>query len=132
MYAKLILLAEDFEFDDLGRLSASNLLLDAYFPSFPAKLEKVDLLTLWTRGKDEPAQQLFELNLQVGEERHPPEHIPVRFGDAYEAFQGISLDGFEVEKPGAIIFHFTQQGQDRGVWVMRCHPLPQPQASGEA
>ncbi len=127
MFAKLILVAEKIAFDDTGRITAHNLLLDTVQPSFPAVMDSMDLLTLWNRAQDEPSKQIFELALQIDGEVLPPEHIPIDFGDGYEAYQGISLDGFEIAKPGAIVFRFTQHGEDRGVWIMRNHVA----ASGE-
>ena len=46
----------------------------------------------------------------------------------YEAMIGLSLDGFVLESARPYIFRFTQNGEDRGVWVMRCHEMPQPVA----
>jgi hypothetical protein len=132
MYAKLILLAEDIAFDDLGRISAKNLSLDVFVPSFPATLEKLDLLTLWTRGQEEAAKQLVELSLRVGDNWLPPETIPVEFGEDFEAFRGISLDGFQIDAPGPVIFRFHQQGEDRGVWIMRVHPMPSASETADA
>ena len=125
MYAKLVLLAEDISFDDGGRVSAKNLALDLVFPSFPATITKLDLLTLWTRTPDEPADQAFEILLQTPTGQAPTERIPVQFGDGSEAWQGISLDGFELEQPGPYIFRFTQGTIDRGVWVLRAHHIPE-------
>jgi hypothetical protein len=122
MYAKLVLVAEGFDFDDQGRVSAKNLLLDTVHTSFPAVIESMDLLTLWTRGPDEPRKQIFQLALKIGnEELGAPEHIPIDFQEGYEAWQGISLDGFTIDQPGPIVFHFSQNGEERGVWILRAH-----------
>lgn len=128
MYAKLILVAQDISFDDEGHLSAGKLALDITRPNFPSTLEKMDLLTIWTRGKDEPDTQNFQLSVMHGDQTSPPEQITVRFGENYEAMVGLSLDGFVLESARPYIFRFTQNGEDRGVWVMRCHEMPQPVA----
>ncbi len=123
MYAKLILIAEEITFDDQGQLSATNIALDVVRPSYPTTLEKMDLLTLWTRGRGEPAEQLFTLQISVGEQQFPLERIRVDFGDNHEAYVGLSLDGFVIDKPAPYVFHFQQNGEDRGVWIMRTHQL---------
>lgn len=130
MFAKLILLADEIAFDDAGRLSAKHLALDVMCPKFPHTLENLDLLTLWTRTPDEPAEQSFEILLQTPGGASPPEAISVNFGESNEVFQGLSLAGFELDQPGPYIFRFLQNRQDRGVWILRAHPAPE--AVGEA
>jgi hypothetical protein len=133
MFAKLVLLAEDISVDELGRISANKLLLDTFQPSFPCTLGKVDLLTLWTRGMDESTRQVFEIVLQVDGESVHTERIMINFGENYEAYRGISLDGFEIAKPGAIVFRFMHNGEDRAVWVMRAHDMADaPSAEAES
>ena len=124
MFAKLVLLAEEVSFDDAGKVSAKNLALDIVRPSFPATLDRLDLLTLWTRAQDEADSQVFELHLQTPTGAAPPERIPVEFGENGEAWQGISLDGFTLEQPGPYVFRFTQGPQDRAVWILRAHHAP--------
>jgi hypothetical protein len=124
MFAKLILLAEEIEMDAEGRVSTRNLALDLAVPAFPHTLSRLDLLTLWTRAPEEPSKQSFEIVLQTPNGAAPPEPIEVDFGEAGEAWQGLSLDGFELEAPGPYVFRFTQGRQDRGVWVLRAHPAP--------
>lgn len=130
MHAKLVLLAEEVSFDDAGRVSTRNLALDLVQTSFPATISRLDLLTLWTRGPDEPASQAFEILLQTPTGQAPPERIPVEFGENHEAWQGLSLDGFVLEKPGPYVFRFTQDKVDRAVWVLRAHHAPE--SVGEA
>lgn len=125
MHAKLVLLAEEVSFDDAGRVSASRLALDIVRSGFPATLDRLDLITLWTRGPDEPANQSFELLLQTPTGQVPPERIPVQFGEAWEAWQGLSLDGLVLEQPGPYVFRFTQDKQDRAVWILRAHHAPE-------
>lgn len=122
MNAKLILLAEEIGFDEAGRVSAKNLALDLICPSFPHVIEKLDLLTLWTRIPDESPDQSFEILLQTPTGGSAPESIPVQFGAGFETWQGISLDGFVLEQPGPYVFRIVQGRQDRGVWILRAHP----------
>jgi hypothetical protein len=130
MFAKLVLLAEQISFDDLGRVSTEKLLLDTFHPSFPTVLPKVDLLTLWSRGLDDSSRQMFEIVLQIDGEAVHTERILINFGEDYEAYKGISLDGFQIEKPGAIVFRFVSDGEDRAIWVMRAHDMPAQEALG--
>jgi hypothetical protein len=133
MYAKLVLLAEEISVDSLGRISTTHLLLDTFHESFPATLPKVDLLTLWTRGMDEATRQVFEIVLQIDGESVHTERIMLNFGENYEAYRGISLDGFEVVKAGPIVFRFMHNGEDRAVWIMRAHPMSEaPTAEAES
>ncbi len=124
MFAKLILLADEIAFDEQGRVSAKHLALDVVRPSFPSTIEKLDLITLWTRGPDEPADQSFEIILQTPTGGSPPEAVPVQFGENHEAWQGLSLDGFVLDQPCPYFFRFTQNRQDRGVWILRAHHEP--------
>jgi hypothetical protein len=123
MFAKLVLLAEDIQVDELGRISTKNLLLDTFLPSFPAKLAKVDLLTLWTRTPEESSRQMFEIVMQIDGESVHTERVLINFNEEFEAYQGISLDGLDVEKPGAIVFRFVHNAEDRAVWIMRSHEM---------
>ena len=84
---------------------------------------------MWSRGMDEGSRQKFEIVLQIDGEAVNTEHILINFGEDYEAYNGVSLDGFQIEKPGAIVFRFMHNGEDRAVWVMRAHERP-PEAAG--
>lgn len=121
MQAKLILVAEKIEAGQNGQVSAHNLALDVMRPSFPATLDSLDLFTIWVRAEDEPAEQDFQLIIQTSEGSTPPERVPINFEDRREVVQGISLDGFTLDKPGAYIFHFRQNNEHRGTWVLRAH-----------
>jgi len=125
MFAKLILLADEIAFDDQGRVTATRLALDIVKPSFPATLDRLDLITCWTRGPDEAPDQSFEIILQTPTGGSPPEQVPVHFGENHEAWQGLSLDGFVLEQPGPYVFRFTQNRQDRGIWILRAHHAPE-------
>lgn len=132
MKAKLILLAEKITFDELGRVSATNLLLDVAQPIFPAQLPNVDVLTCFTRLPEEPEKTFFQIIVETSDGPSEPTRVPIDFQGRHEVFQGISLDDFELKQPGPVIFRFIHGDQDLATWILRGHEMHTGGTVGEA
>lgn len=121
MEVRLLLVANEIRFDELGRVSAERLLLDVVHPVYPAAVEKLDLLCAWTRNADEPDQSAFFLSVEMGGAESERERIPLDFKGRSECFQGISLDGFQITHAGNVVFRLFDGGRECAQWVIRAY-----------